>query len=102
MTDEQKAAFIIAQAACAQAEIAAMQAFNQHRLSLGQSIGYDEEAFLAIADKYLIGHNAVISFFQRRVRSRRLSRNKSIRTSKRTQSHSRSPRMSPDHTPEKE
>lgn len=63
MTREQQAAFIIAQAACASAEIAGMQAANQHRLSLGHTIAYDEDAFAAIADKYGISHNAVIAFF---------------------------------------
>ena len=62
MTPEQKAAFVNAQAACALAEIAAMQAANQHRLSLGQSIAYDEDAFIAVQNNYLIGHNAVIEF----------------------------------------
>lgn len=64
MTTEQQAAFVIAQAACASAQIAAMQAANQHRLSLGHSIAYDEEAFLAVVDKYHLGHNAVIDFFR--------------------------------------
>ena len=63
MTEEQKAAYIIAQATCASAEIAGMQAANQHRLSLGHSIAYDEDAFAAIANKYGIHHNAGISFF---------------------------------------
>jgi hypothetical protein len=66
MTPEQKAAFIIAQAACASAEIAAMQAANQHRLSLGLAIAYDEAAFLLVADRYQLGHNTVISFFMER------------------------------------
>ena len=45
MTDEQKTAYVIAKVACANSEIAAMQAANQHRLSLGHSIAYGEEAF---------------------------------------------------------
>lgn len=64
MTPEQKAAFIISQAMCAAAEIAAMQAFNQHRLSLGLSVGYDEDAFLALIDKYQLGHNSVLIYLQ--------------------------------------
>lgn len=40
-----KTAYALALIAAAQARIAAMQALNQHRLSLGQSIAYDEEAF---------------------------------------------------------
>ncbi len=64
MTPEQKAAFINAQAACAMAEIAGMQAANQHRLSLGHSIAYDEDAFAAVPDRFGIGHNAVVIFMQ--------------------------------------
>jgi hypothetical protein len=66
VTPEQKAAFVVAQAACANAEVAAMQAANQHRLSLGYSIAYDEAAFLLVADRYQLGHNTVISFFMER------------------------------------
>lgn len=62
MDQEARCAYIIAQAACANAEIAAMQALNQHRLSLGQSIAYDESAFMSIQDKYMISHNAVIGY----------------------------------------
>lgn len=64
MTSEQQAAFIMAKAACAMAEIAGMQAENQHRLSLGQSIAHGEENFEAVIMRNGIGHNDVISFFQ--------------------------------------
>ena len=64
MDAQARAAFVVAQAACANAEIAAMQAENQRRLSLGQSIAYGEEAFLAIPDKYMIGWNAVIDYMR--------------------------------------
>lgn len=64
MTPEQQAAFIMAQAACAMAEIAGMQAENQHRLSLGHSIAYGEDAFKAVMSRNMIGHNEVVSFFQ--------------------------------------
>jgi hypothetical protein len=63
MTPEQQAAFIMAQAACAMAEIAGMQAANQHRLSLGQTIAYDEEAFQGVTARNVIGHSDVIAFF---------------------------------------
>lgn len=36
---------ILASIAAAQARVAGMQAFNQHRISLGQSIGYDQDSF---------------------------------------------------------
>jgi hypothetical protein len=60
MTDEQKAAFVNAQTACALAEIAAMQAANSQ---FPQDQPYDEKAFLAVPDKYVIGHNAVVGLF---------------------------------------
>jgi hypothetical protein len=59
-----KAAFIIAQAACATAEIAAMQAENQIRLSQGLSVAYDHANFMAVIDNYYIGHNAVIGYLR--------------------------------------
>jgi hypothetical protein len=63
--DEQsRAAFVIAQAACANAEIAAMQAENQQRLSEGLSIAYGADAFRAVESTYLIGHNAVITYLR--------------------------------------
>lgn len=65
MNEEQQAAFIHAQAVCAQAEIAAMQAENMQRAALGQSMAYDEAAFMAVIEKYGIHHNAVIEFFRR-------------------------------------
>lgn len=61
MTREQAAAFIIAQAACAMAEVAAMQArnaANPHRPT------HPPEDFEAVPDRYGIGHNAVLTFFQ--------------------------------------
>lgn len=64
MSPEQKAAFIIAQAACASAEIAGMQAANLERDAGGYTIAYDEAAFAAVPDRFGIGRNAVISFFQ--------------------------------------
>lgn len=64
MTPEQKAAFIVAQAACANAEIASMQALNQERMHRGESIAYDEASFAAVPDRFGLGHNTVISFFQ--------------------------------------
>lgn len=64
MTDEQKVAYLNAQVVCAQIEVAGMQAENQHRMNVGQSIAYGEEAFSALANKYGIHHNAVLGLFQ--------------------------------------
>lgn len=64
MTSEQQAAFIMAKAACAMAEIAGMQAENAHRISNENSITYGEEAFEGVILRNGIGHNDVMSFFQ--------------------------------------
>jgi len=63
MTDEQKAAYIFAQASCAL--IQAMGAFseNMQRNRLGQSVAYDENAFQGIIQEYGIHHNATIGLF---------------------------------------
>lgn len=60
MNEAQATAFLFSQSVCAMAEIAGMQAANQHRLSLGHSIAYDEEAFYAVPDKFGIGHNTAV------------------------------------------
>jgi hypothetical protein len=65
MTPEQKAAFIMAQAAAANAAVAGMQAENAHRVACGMSIAYGEEAFQKVGEDYIIHHNDVITFFQR-------------------------------------
>jgi hypothetical protein len=64
MTPEQKAAFLITQAVCAQAEIAGMQAENADRAVRGLSPAYDETAFYAVPEKYGLYHNQVISYLQ--------------------------------------
>jgi hypothetical protein len=69
MSPEQQAAFIMAQAACAMAEIAGMQAENQRAQITGGGFVGGEPPFRAsdfdgIAVRYGIHHNAVISFFQ--------------------------------------
>lgn len=63
MTPEQSAAYVMGQAACLMAEIAGMQAANQHRLSLGHSIAYDEGAFQDAINNYQCHHNAAIGLF---------------------------------------
>jgi hypothetical protein len=64
MTDEQKVAYVNAMVACAQIEMAGMQAENQHRMNVGNAVAYGEEAFTAIIEKYGIHHNAVLTVFQ--------------------------------------
>jgi len=65
MTPEQQAAYVTAMVACAMAEIAAMQAANQHCVAVGLTLKYDEEHFRAVIDRYGIHHNAVIEMFGR-------------------------------------
>lgn len=62
MNPEQAAAFVIAQSACAMAEIAAMQARNARYT--GAEKYHDPHEFEAVIDKYCIGHNAVLTLFQ--------------------------------------
>lgn len=64
MDPQARAAFVIAQAACAQAEIAAMQAENTEREQRGLSPAYGYGQFMAVQDRYLIGHNAVIEYLR--------------------------------------
>lgn len=63
MTPEQKAAFVMSQTACALAEIEAMKAANTERERAGYALAYGEESFLAVIERYSIGHNAVIGLF---------------------------------------
>lgn len=66
MTDEQKAAFVLAQVAMMNAEITGLNAENAWRISNGQSPTYGEAAFDAVIDRYkhTLGENAILKFFQ--------------------------------------
>lgn len=64
MTAEQKAAFIIAQAALVMAKIAGMTAANQYHAALGHIPQYGEADFVVAANEGVLGWNPVISFFQ--------------------------------------
>lgn len=64
MDSMQKAAFIIAQAAMAQGELMGMAAENQHRIAVGRTDLYTEEAFAAVPIKYGLGHNDVLTYLQ--------------------------------------
>jgi len=63
MTPEQKAAYVTAQAACALAETAGMQAENQRRGRQGEPIAYTEIDFTNVILRNGIHHNAVIKLF---------------------------------------
>jgi hypothetical protein len=63
MTDEQKAAYIHAQAVAAQAEIEAMKALNDERARKGLSQAYDEQSFFDTIERYGLDHNSIVRFF---------------------------------------
>jgi len=69
MDQQARAAFVIAQAACANAEIAAMQAANEQALvspirSVKVELPFKYADFVAVIDKYQIGWNSVISYLR--------------------------------------
>lgn len=64
MTDEQKAAFIQSQAACAMIEAMGMQAANTRSQVVGGSTVFDQADFEALITRYVISHNAVIGLFR--------------------------------------
>lgn len=65
MNDDQKAAFINAQSALLNCEVAGMIAENQSRQRQGYSLAYAEDAFDAVYKNYegVLGANAVINLF---------------------------------------
>jgi hypothetical protein len=63
MTPEQTAAYVIAQSACAAAEIAAMQAQDRAWLAAGHGT-YSDLDYRGVIDRFCIGHNAVLQCFQ--------------------------------------
>jgi carbonic anhydrase/acetyltransferase-like protein (isoleucine patch superfamily) len=73
MTAEQAAAYVIAQAACANAEIAAMQRTNADveaiKVARDSNVAWDKvpysaNDFRAVIERHCIGHNAVMQLFQ--------------------------------------
>lgn len=63
MNEMQQAAYIIAQAACAQVEAIGMASTNATMLAMGNGPKYLTEDFEALIEKYGIHHNAVIALF---------------------------------------
>lgn len=65
MTAEERAAAINAQTAMFRCEMEGMLAENQHRLHVGQTVAYGEDAFLALQARWdsVLGQNALIRFF---------------------------------------
>jgi len=57
-----KSTYINSQTACAMIEAMAMQAENEQRKIMGQSMAYTEQHFLNLIDKYGISSNNVITY----------------------------------------
>lgn len=55
-------AFVMAQIALLNCEVAGMQAENTHRLSCGHSVAYGADEFAAVRQQYeaMIGSNAIL------------------------------------------
>ncbi len=60
MTDEQNIVYIQSQIACATIRALGMQAENEQRKVLDQSMAYTDEDFYSLIEEYGIHHNAVI------------------------------------------
>ena len=65
MTPEQRAAFVMGQAALLNAKIAAMQAANAERERSGLAQAYSEKQFDDVITEFeaVLGYNAAISYF---------------------------------------
>lgn len=66
MNENEKAAFIMAQSALLNAEIAMMIAANTERLQRGEGMPYGEEEFAGVLKNYegTLGHNPCLEFLQ--------------------------------------
>lgn len=63
MTDEQKAAYVFAQAVAAQIRLEGMKAQNILCIQMGQPPLYGEEEFNDLVKEFTIGHNDILSLF---------------------------------------
>ena len=64
MNENQRTAYIFSQSVAAMAEIEAMKAANTYREMRGETIAYDEAAFMHVINQYGLGTNAVMKFLQ--------------------------------------
>lgn len=64
MDQNARVAFVNAQVACMLAELEAMKAENRQREIAGHPPAYGNEAFMSLQERYLVGHNAVISYLR--------------------------------------
>ena len=62
MNEEQRIAYVIAQAAVLNATIAGMVAENEYRKQCGNQIAYDEICFVKAVESSGLHHNAVVPF----------------------------------------
>ena len=62
MTPEEKAAFVVAQAAILNARVQGMVAENMQRSHRGESMAYMEDHFVKVVDESGIGHNDLIGW----------------------------------------
>lgn len=60
--DASRAAFIMSQVVCAQAEIAGMQAENTIRALIDEVPAYGMEAFEDVINRHDLHHNSVVMF----------------------------------------
>lgn len=63
MTPEQKAAFIMAQSACAMAKIGGMQASNMAAQAANEPLMYGPDDFDKVFEEFLIERRAVMGIF---------------------------------------
>lgn len=62
MNEEQRAAFLIAQTACAMIEAMAMASTNQQATVEPGLLPHTGDDFRALIDRYGIGHNAAVTW----------------------------------------
>ena len=66
MSDEQKAAYVNAQAVACMCELQGMLALNAERERAGHSPAYDDGAFIDLPARFAITHNQVLGLFHDR------------------------------------
>ena len=64
MTKNQSAAYIYAQTVAANIEAMGMAALNQYRIDRNETVAYTGRDFTDLIDKYELGYNTIIMFFQ--------------------------------------
>lgn len=62
MDETQRAAFLIAQAACMAAELAAMQERNRVDIIAGRGVTHGPADMEGLVDKYGLGHNTAVTW----------------------------------------